>query len=102
IKINKGDFNGKDVIEGVKQEGPKRRLVGFRVQAEKFIPRHGYGITANGEEVGHVTSGNISPMLNQGIGMGYVRTDLAAPGTIVNISARGKEFPAEIVKIPFL
>lgn len=101
-KLNKGEFNGKDVIASVKEQGPTRRLVGFKVQADKFIPRHGYSITANGEDVGHVTSGNISPILNLGIGMGYVLTDLAIPGTTVNIAARGKEFPAEIVKVPFL
>lgn len=101
-KLSKGDFNGKDVLVRVKEEGPQRKLVGFSVEAEKFIPRHGYTITANGEEVGRVTSGNISPLLNKGIGMGYVRADLAQPGTAIAIAARGKEFPAEVVKVPFL
>ncbi len=101
-KINKGEFNGKEAIVRTKEEGPKRKLVGLKVQADKFIARHGYPVTANGEEVGTVTSGNISPILNTGIAMGYVRTDLATPGTIVNISARGKEFAAEVVKPPFL
>lgn len=101
-KLNKGDFNGREALARVKEEGAKLKLVGFAVEAEKFIPRHGYAITANGEEVGRVTSGNISPLLNKGIGMGYVRADLAQPGTAIAIAARGKEFPAEVVKMPFL
>lgn len=101
-KLNKGEFNGKEAIARTKEEGPKRKLVGLKVQADKFIARHGYTVVAHGEEVGVVTSGNISPILNVGIAMGYVRTDLAAPGTVVAISARGKEFPAEVVKPPFL
>ena len=51
---------------------------------------------------GEVTSGNISPILNVGIGLGYVPTALAEPGTIIQISARGKEFDAEVVKLPFV
>lgn len=101
-KINKGDFNGREAIARVKEQGVSRRLVGLKVQADKFIGRHGYTITANGEEVGTVTSGNISPILNTGIAMGYVRADLATPGTVVAISARGTEFPAEVVKPPFV
>lgn len=102
-KLNKeGEFNGKDVMARVKANGPQRKLVGFIVEADKFIPRSGYAIMANGEEVGRVTSGNISPLLNKGIGMGYVRADLAQPDTAIAIAARGKEFAAEVAKLPFL
>ncbi|MBI5324999.1 MAG: glycine cleavage system aminomethyltransferase GcvT [Ignavibacteriae bacterium] len=101
-KVNKGDFNGKEVIVKTKEEGPKRKLVGFMVDVEKFIPRHHYKIFAGGKEIGHVTSGNISPILNKPIGMGYVSTEFSQPGSKIEIEARGKTFPAEVVKIPFV
>lgn len=101
-KINKGDFNGKEVIAKVKEDKPKRNLVGFVPQTEKFIARHGYKIYKDGKEVGYVTSGNLSPTLNKPIGLGYVPAELKTPGTIIEIEARGKYFPAEVVKTPFL
>lgn len=100
-KLAKGTFNGSDVIAKVKEEGPSRKLVGFVMRTEKLIPRHGYPILANGETIGHVTSGNTSPGLGTGIGLGYVPTSLSAPGSMIEIAARGTTFPAEVVKIPF-
>jgi aminomethyltransferase len=101
-KLAKGTFNASDVIAKVKEEGAQRKLVGFVMRTEKLIPRSGYPIVVNGETVGKVTSGNTSPGLGVGIGLGYVRADLAAPGTAIEISARNTTFPAEVVKIPFL
>ncbi len=101
-KLAKGDFNGSDVLNQVKTNGVSRKLVGLVVKVDKFIARHGYDIMHQGAKVGTVTSGNIAPSMNQAIAMGYVTADLAAPGTMVEISARGKNFPAEVVKIPFL
>jgi aminomethyltransferase len=101
-KLSKGDFNGKSVIEQVKAEGPKRLLVGFVMRTEKLIPRHGYEIIASGHHVGAVTSGNICPGLGTGIGLGYVGAEHSAPGTIIEISARGSWFPAMITKTPFV
>ncbi|MBC8124095.1 MAG: glycine cleavage system aminomethyltransferase GcvT [Candidatus Kapabacteria bacterium] len=101
-KLAKGSFNGSDVIQAVKTNGPTRKLVGFVMRSEKLIPRTGYSIVSNGDTVGAVTSGNTSPGLGTGIGLGYVPTALSAPGTMIEISARGTTFPAEIVKIPFL
>ncbi len=101
-KLAKGAFNGSDVIGAVKAEGPKRKLVGFVMRSEKLIPRSGYPIVSGGTQVGHVTSGNTSPGLGTGIGLGYVPTELSAPGTAIEIAARGTTFPAEVVKIPFL
>ena len=100
-KLSKGAFNGSDVIAAVKEQGPKRKLVGFKMLTEKLIPRHGYAISANGQTVGSVTSGNQSPTLGVGIGLGYVPTELSVPGTTIEIVARGTTFPAEVVKIPF-
>ena len=101
-KLAKGPFNGSDVIQSVKTNGPTRKLVGFVMRSEKLIPRTGYSIVNSGEKVGTVTSGNTSPGLGTGIGLGYVPTALSAPGTMIEIAARGTTFPAEIVKIPFL
>ncbi len=101
-KPAKADFNGKDIIVKVKEEGVRRKLVGFILETEKFIPRHEYKIFAGGKEVGYVTSGNISPILNKPIGMGYVAVSCSQPGSKIEIEARGKTFPAEVVKLPFV
>jgi len=101
-KLAKGSFNGSDAIAKVKEQGPSRKLIAFKVVAEKFIARQHYPIHHGGNPVGEVTSGNISPILNVGIGLGYVPTALAEPGTIIQIAARGKEFDAEVVKLPFV
>lgn len=101
-KLAKGSFNGSDAIAKVKEQGPSRKLVAFKVVAEKFIARQHYPIHHDGNPVGEVTSGNISPILNVGIGLGYVPIALAEPGTIIQIAARGKEFDAEVVKLPFV
>ena len=78
----------------------RERLVGFICQ-ERGFPRHGYGIRIDGEPAGEVTSGIVSPMLQQGIGMGYVPADSAKPGTRIEIMVRDKAIPAEIVRPPF-
>jgi aminomethyltransferase len=101
-KLQKGEFNGSQAIAKVKEEGPKRKLVGFFTEAEKFIPRHGYKIFHNGAEVGYVTSGNMSPTLGRPIALGYVPTELAKIGNKIDIEARKKFFTAEIVKTPFV
>lgn len=101
-KLAKGDFNGKAAIEAAKAAGVKRKLIGFVMKSEKLIPRQGYKILVNGEEVGVVTSGNISPGLHVGIGLGYVLNEYSAVGTMIEIAARGTTFPAEVVKHPFL
>lgn len=101
-KLAKGTFNGSDAIAKVKEQGPSRKLIAFKVVAEKFIARQHYPIHHGGNPVGEVTSGNISPIMNVGIGLGYVPTALAEPGTIIHIAARGKEFVAEVVKLPFV
>lgn len=101
-KLAKGDFNGKAAMEAAKAAGLTRKLVGFVMKSEKLIPRQGYKILINGQEAGVVTSGNISPGLHTGIGLGYVPMEYAALGTMIEIAARGTTFPAEIAKHPFL
>lgn len=101
-KLAKGSFNGSDVITKVKEEKPSRMLVAFISSADKFIPRQHYKIFKDGVEIGEVTSGNMSPTLGKPIGMGYVAYEHRQAGTEIQIEARGKLFPAEIVKMPIL
>jgi glycine cleavage system T protein (aminomethyltransferase) len=89
------EFTGVDVIRAVKSEGPKRKLVPF-VMEESAIPRHGMTIDGGGE----VTSGTHSPMLDVGIGMGYVPAAQASPGTELAIDVRGKSRKARVVTRP--
>ncbi|MBX3042216.1 MAG: glycine cleavage system aminomethyltransferase GcvT [Candidatus Kapabacteria bacterium] len=101
-KLAKGAFNGSEVIAKVKEDKPSRNLVGFVVAADKFIARSGYKIFSGDNEIGKVTSGNLSPTLNKAIGMGYVSKEFKTPGTIIEIEARGKKFSAEVIKLPFV
>ena len=89
------EFSGAAELRRVKEIGPARRLVAF-VMDEKAVPRQGMSIAGGGE----VTSGTHSPMLDVGIGMGYVRSPSAAPGTELVIDVRGKPKRAHIVKKP--
>lgn len=100
-KLNKGEFNHAAYLRQQKAEGIKRKLVGFKM-IESGIPRHDYEIAYQGNTVGIVTSGSISPMLNYGIGMGYVPSELAAIGTHIDIMIRNKPVKAEVVKTPFI
>jgi aminomethyltransferase len=100
-KVDKGEFIGRQPILKTKQEGPRRKLIGFSL-TEKAFPRHGYPMHANGHPVGAVTSGMFSPVLEKGIGMGYVETPLSKTGTAISICIRNTEVPATVVSVPFL
>ncbi len=89
------DFTGADVIRRIRAEGPERRLVPF-VMEERAVPRQGMAIVEGGE----VTSGSHSPMLERGIGMGYVASNLAQEGTSVTIDVRGRPRRARVVRKP--
>jgi len=96
------EFIDRDRMERIKAEGVKRKLVGFRL-IDRGIPRHGYPLkTVEGAEIGHVTSGTMSPTLKKGIGMGYVETAYAEPGTPIAVVIREKPVAARIVKLPFI
>ena len=88
-------FTGSDVLREIKERGPERRLVAFRM-TEKAIPRQGMPIEGGGE----VTSGTQSPSLDVGIGMGYVPSAGAAVVTDLVVDVRGKPRRARIVKKP--
>jgi aminomethyltransferase len=92
-------FVGSEPIARARAEGPAEKLAPLRVEGDG-IPRQGNAVLAGGEEAGVVTSGTFSPSLEVGIGMAYVRTDLAEPGTEVEIDVRGKRRPARIASKP--
>jgi aminomethyltransferase len=89
------EFTGAGELRELKARGPERKLVSF-VLEEKGVPRQGMAIEGGGE----VTSGTHSPMLDRGIGMGYVPTDSATPETELAIDVRGKPRRARVVKRP--
>ena len=97
------DFVDRALLERQKKEGVTRKLVAFRM-TERGIPRHGYPLaSADGcTEIGIVTSGTMSPMLKEGIGMGYVATAYATPGTGIAVMIREKPVKAVVVKAPFV
>ena len=94
------DFIDKDFLWKQKQDGVSRKLIAFVMQ-EKGIPRQHYEIVNKDEEkIGEVTSGTMSPMMNKGIGMGYVKSEYAEAGNEIYIKIRKKVLKAEIVNIP--
>ncbi len=97
----KSDFIGKNALVKIKEEGLKRRLVAFVLQDSGF-PRKDFEIYKDGSKIGTVTSGTVSPILEKGIGLGYVKKDLSKTGTIIDIKIRDKMIPAEIVKPPIV
>jgi aminomethyltransferase len=101
-KLDKNNFNAKDILLNVKKNGLKRKLVGFVVDDDRAFPRHGYDISLNGNKIGVVTSGTVSPILGKAIGMGYVPAAYSEPGSNIAVIIRNKEIKATVVKIPFI
>lgn len=91
----------RDALLKQKNQGVDRKLVGFKM-LDKGIPRQHYPILdSNAAVIGEVTSGTMSPMLKEAIGMGYVKTEFASIGSTIYVDIRGKSLEAEIVKLPF-
>jgi aminomethyltransferase len=100
VKLDDRDFLGAEALRRQKEAGVERKLVGLLLE-ERGFPRAGYTIVADGSEVGVVTSGIVSPSLGVGIAMGYVRADLAAPGSEVAVRIRDRDIPARVQRPPF-
>ncbi len=103
VSFQKGEFVGHRPLLGQKEGGITRRFVGFEL-LEKAVPRHGFKILSSQPHpnpIGEVTSGNLSPLLQKGIGLGYVPVAQAEPGTLIQIDIRGKAVRGIIVKPPF-
>ena len=94
------DFINKKFLMNQKEEGIRKRLIGFEM-IDRGIPRHNYDIlNENGKKIGSVTSGTMSPSMGIGIGLGYVTTDYKTPGTEINIGIRNRQLRAKVVKLP--
>jgi len=101
VKLDKPEFIGKAALEQQKQDGVKRKLVGFEL-TEPGVPRHGYPILKDGQRVGEVTSGTMGPSIKKAVGIGYVPTELAAEGSTFHVEIRNRPVAARVVKTPFL
>ncbi len=96
------DFTNSSNLKKQKEEGVKKKLVGFKM-IEKGIPRHDYALKdVSGNTIGKVTSGTQSPMLGIGIGLGYVTTELSSPGTEIFVEVRGRNLKAQVCKLPII
>ena len=103
VKLGKGDFIGRDVLERQKEEGVERLLVGFEM-VDRGIARHGYPVMLDadaGEPVGEVTSGTQSPTLGKALGMAYLPVEATGVGTEFFVEIRNRSARARVVELPF-
>lgn len=99
-KLQKGEFTGHDALAKIKEEGIKRKLVGFEM-IDRGIGRDGYDVYVDGQKVGIVTSGSPAPYLQKNIGLAFVPTEYAVIDKEIEIEIRGKLVKAKIVPVPF-
>jgi aminomethyltransferase len=99
-KLNKGDFTGREALAQQKENGIKRRLVGFEM-TDRGIARDDQDVLIGDQRVGKVTSGSPAPFLKKNIGMAYVPVEFANEGQAIQIDVRGRLIGAQIVKLPF-
>ncbi|HYY13589.1 MAG TPA: glycine cleavage system aminomethyltransferase GcvT [Chthoniobacterales bacterium] len=100
VDFAKPNFIGRDVLVKTKEHGPREKLVPFRMREKGPPPRPHYAVFENGERIGEVTSGTLSPSLNWGIGMAYIEAPRAKVGSNIEIEIRGQKFPAVIETKP--
>ena len=99
-KLQKGDFIGREPLAALKEQGLKRKLVGFEM-TDRGIARDGFEIYINDEKVGYVTSGSPAPFLKKNIGLAFLPVEFANIGQEIKIDVRGKHLAAEVVSTPF-
>ena len=100
VKLAKNNFIGKEALVKQKEEGLKRKLVGFEMK-ERGIPRHGYEVAVQGEKIGVVTTGYLSPTLKRNIGLALISSKYSELGTEIEIVIRNKPVKAEVVSKKF-
>lgn len=100
VRLDKGDFIGREALQRQKEAGITRQLVGVALTGAG-IPRQGYRLVKDAVEVGKITSGTKSPTLGKAIGLGYVATAFRDAGTTLDVEIRGKNVAAEVVPLPF-
>jgi len=100
VKLDKGDFIGREALQEIKQNGTSRLLAGLEME-DRGVPRHGFEIAREGRPVGVVTSGTYSPTLEKAVALGYVEKGLHAPGGELDVVIRKAPSRARVVKTPF-
>jgi len=100
VKLDKGDFVGRDALAAVAEAGPRRRLIGLEM-IDNAIPRAGYGVRRDGSTVGRVTSGTLSPTLGTKIAMAMVPAELWGIGNEFEVVVRDRPYRSQQVKLPF-
>ncbi len=100
VNFAKGAFIGETVLRQQVQQAPPRRLAAFEL-LEKGVPRHDMKLFVRDTPIGMVTSGNLSPILQKGIGLGYVAPAYTKVGTGFDVEIRGRRMPARVVTLPF-
>ncbi len=100
VKLDKGEFVGREALLAQRRDGMRRQLVGFEVEG-RGIARQGHAVMDGGAAVGRVTSGTWSPTFEKPLGMAYVPVELASPGARLSIDVRGRPLPAAVVGLPF-
>jgi aminomethyltransferase len=101
VKLDKEDFIGRDALRSAKDQGIRRRTVGFKLVERGGVPRSHYDVQVDGKVVGFVTSGTSSPSLGENIGLAIVEREYAGVGKPLDIMVRGKAVRAEQIKTPF-
>ncbi|MDP3441602.1 MAG: glycine cleavage T C-terminal barrel domain-containing protein, partial [Ignavibacteria bacterium] len=100
-KLKKPSFVGKNVLVEAKEKGTKRKLTAL-ISEEKIFPRKDYEIKSEGRVIGKITSGTVSPSLDKAIALAYIDSDQINDENKLNISIRGKDYAAQITKLPFV
>src|ERR1035441_9302590 len=100
VKLDKGEFVGRDALLKQKESGIRRKLIGFEMRA-RGIGRDGYEVSIDGDPAGWVTSGGPAPSLNKNIGLCYLPTEQSVPGTSIQITIRNQPGDAVTVETPF-
>lgn len=100
VKLNKNNFIGKKALLKQKEEGLKRKIVGFEMK-DRGIPRHGYEVMADGQKIGFVTTGYASPTLKKNIGLALIDSKFTELGTEIQVVIRNKTLKAEVISKKF-
>ena len=100
VDLTKPNFTGREILLKTKENGSREKLVPFKMKEKGPPPRPHYSVSENGERIGEVTSGTLSPSLNWGVGMAYINSAKAKIGNKIDIEIRGQKFPATIEKKP--
>jgi aminomethyltransferase len=100
VKLDKGDFIGRDKLVKQKEKGLPKQLIGLVTEGQA-LPRQGYAIKLGKEQVGQVTSGSKGLCVGYPIALGFVKPELAHVGESLTVDIRGVDVPAKVVAIPF-